>query len=59
MREAIMDAADVVITVIDASDPGQVRLIVDNRLGDDRTIDLRTNSATGRLVDPAITLATP
>jgi hypothetical protein len=59
MHEAIMDAADVVITVIDAPDPGQVRLIVDNRLGHDRAIDLRTNSLTGRLVDPPITLATP
>lgn len=48
MHEAIMDAADTVITVSEAHAPCHVRLVVEDRLGRNRMVDLRMDSRTGR-----------
>lgn len=52
MHEAIMDASDVVITVVDAVEPAHVRLVVEDRLGPNRTILLRMDPAAGMLGSP-------
>lgn len=53
LHEAIMDAADTVITVVDATDAGHVQLVIESRLGRHRSVSLRVHPRTGRLIDPA------